>query len=81
MNMATPAPAAAGKDLVLVEGLKVHFPVTSGIVVQRRVGAVYAVDGLTFDIAGARRWASSASPAAASPLGPRHPAAREPTAG
>ena len=33
-----------------VEDLKVHFPVTQGILLQRQVGAVRAVDGLTFDI-------------------------------
>ena len=33
-----------------LEDLCVHFPITSGVVFQRKVGAVYAVDGLTFDI-------------------------------
>jgi oligopeptide transport system ATP-binding protein len=27
-----------------------HFPITQGIVVQRKVGAIKAVDGLTFDV-------------------------------
>jgi oligopeptide transport system ATP-binding protein len=27
-----------------------HFPITQGIIVQRRVGAIKAVDGVTFDI-------------------------------
>ena len=27
-----------------------HFPITSGVILQRKVGAVYAVDGLTFDV-------------------------------
>jgi oligopeptide transport system ATP-binding protein len=27
-----------------------HFPITQGIIIQRRIGAVRAVDGLTFDI-------------------------------
>jgi oligopeptide transport system ATP-binding protein len=36
--------------LVRVQDLRVHFPITSGIVFQRSVGAVYAVDGLTFDV-------------------------------
>ena len=39
-----------GDTLVRVEDLRVHFPITSGIVFQRKVGAVYAVDGLTFDV-------------------------------
>ncbi len=36
--------------LVRVEGLKKYFPITRGILTQRQVGAVQAVDGLTFDI-------------------------------
>ena len=44
------AAAGNGEALVSVEDLAVHFPITSGIVFQRRVGAVYAVDGLSFTI-------------------------------
>ena len=36
--------------LVSVRGLKKHFPISSGIVFQRQVGAVKAVDGISFDI-------------------------------
>ncbi len=36
--------------LVSVRGLKKHFPITSGIVFQRQVGAVKAVDDISFDI-------------------------------
>ena len=36
--------------LVQVENLKKHFPITRGIIIQRQVGAVQAVDGITFDI-------------------------------
>ncbi|HEX3129514.1 MAG TPA: ATP-binding cassette domain-containing protein, partial [Thermoanaerobaculia bacterium] len=36
--------------LVSVEGLKVHFPIRSGIVLNRRVGAVKAVDGVNLEI-------------------------------
>ena len=39
-----------GDTLVRCEDLRVHFPITSGVVFQRKVGAVRAVDGLTFDI-------------------------------
>jgi oligopeptide transport system ATP-binding protein len=39
-----------GDVLVSIADLKVHFPITSGVVLQRRIGAVRAVDGLTFDI-------------------------------
>ncbi|MFN2216963.1 MAG: ABC transporter ATP-binding protein [Anaerolineae bacterium] len=36
--------------LVKVRDLKMHFPITSGIIIQRKVGAIKAVDGITFDI-------------------------------
>jgi len=36
--------------LVRVENLVKHFPITQGIIVQRQVGAVKAVDGLSFSI-------------------------------
>jgi oligopeptide transport system ATP-binding protein len=36
--------------LVQIRDLKMHFPITQGIIFQRRIGAVKAVDGLTFDI-------------------------------
>lgn len=36
--------------LIRLEDLKVHFPVLQGIILQRQVGSVKAVDGLTFDI-------------------------------
>jgi oligopeptide transport system ATP-binding protein len=36
--------------LVQVKGLKKHFPVKRGIVIERQVGAVHAVDGLWFEI-------------------------------
>jgi peptide/nickel transport system ATP-binding protein len=38
--------AAVPVALVEVRGLKVHFPITSGIVIERPVGAVRAVDGV-----------------------------------
>ena len=36
--------------LVSVQGLKKYFPITRGIIIQREVGAVKAVDGVSFDI-------------------------------
>jgi oligopeptide transport system ATP-binding protein len=39
-----------GDYVVRIDGLKVHFPITSGIVIQHKVGAVRAVDGVSFDI-------------------------------
>jgi oligopeptide transport system ATP-binding protein len=41
----------APSDILLqVEGLKMHFPITRGLFIQRQVGAVRAVDGLDFYI-------------------------------
>lgn len=37
-------------DLVRVEDLKVYFPIRSGIVIERHIGDVKAVDGVTFQI-------------------------------
>jgi oligopeptide transport system ATP-binding protein len=36
--------------LVDVQGLKMHFPVTSGIIVQHTVGYIKAVDGVSFSV-------------------------------
>ena len=36
--------------LVQVENLRKYFPITRGILIQRQVGAVKAVDGITFSI-------------------------------
>ena len=37
------------KSMLSVKNLKVHFPIRRGLL-QRQVGAVRAVDGITFDI-------------------------------
>ena len=42
--------AAAGEPILRVEDLKVHFPVTKGIIIQRQVATVKAVDGVSFTI-------------------------------
>ncbi len=41
---------AENGTLVQVRNLKMHFPITQGIVIQRRVGSIKAVDGVSFDI-------------------------------
>jgi oligopeptide transport system ATP-binding protein len=38
--------------LVRVEHLKKHFPITRGIIFQRQIGAIKAVDDISFDIRG-----------------------------
>lgn len=49
--MTTPTATANGKPILQVDGLVKHFPVTQGIVIQRRVGEVKAVDGVSFELA------------------------------
>jgi oligopeptide/dipeptide ABC transporter ATP-binding protein len=39
-----------GSELLVVEDLKKHFPVTRGIVFQKQIGAVKAVDGVSFSV-------------------------------
>ena len=51
IEQTTPAPApTSGEILVEVRGVKMYFPVTSGILIQRKVADVKAVDDVSFDI-------------------------------
>jgi oligopeptide transport system ATP-binding protein len=50
MTLPASANGSGSAPLVRVENLKKHFPVTRGIVIQRTVGQVKAVDGVSFDI-------------------------------
>jgi oligopeptide/dipeptide ABC transporter ATP-binding protein len=46
-----PVARADGADpIVQVRGLVKHFPITRGILIQRKIGSVRAVDGLSFDV-------------------------------
>ena len=47
---ASQSPSAAGAPLLEVKDLVMHFPLTQGIFFQRKVGAVRAVDGVSFSI-------------------------------
>src|SRR5215207_9629135 len=40
----------SGDELLVVEDLKKHFPVTQGIVFQKQIAAVKAVDGVSFSV-------------------------------
>jgi oligopeptide/dipeptide ABC transporter ATP-binding protein len=42
--------ASTSAPLLSVRDLAVHFPITKGFLAQRRVGAVRAVDGVSFDL-------------------------------
>lgn len=39
-----------GEVILSVRNLKKHFPINSGFIIQRQVGAVRAVDGVSFDV-------------------------------
>ncbi len=41
---------AVGETLIQVKNLKMHFPVTEGLLFQRTIAHVKAVDGVSFDI-------------------------------
>jgi len=43
-------PGGGEEPLVQVRDLVKHFPITSGVFLQRKVGAVQAVDGVSFDV-------------------------------
>jgi len=46
--------AIGGPPLLEVRGLRMHFPVTEGIVVHCKIGEVKAVDGIDFRASPAR---------------------------
>jgi oligopeptide/dipeptide ABC transporter ATP-binding protein len=43
------APSAVG-PLLRTEDVKVHFPINEGLIIERRVGAVRAVDGVSLEV-------------------------------
>jgi len=45
-----PVASPATPPLLSTENLEVHFPITEGLVIERRVGAVHAVDGVSLDV-------------------------------
>ena len=47
--MAESSLAGAGPELLRVEDLRVHYPVTEGLVRRRQIGSVKAVDGVSFN--------------------------------
>mgnify|MGYP000580864072 CR=1 FL=1 len=47
---ASPSPSADGPILLEVQDLRVHFPIVRGFPVARTVGAVKAVDGISFNV-------------------------------
>ena len=47
---AAQVPQRQRQDLVRVTDMVKHFPITKGVVMQRQIGAVHAVDGVSFTI-------------------------------
>ena len=45
-----PSSPSQVQPLVQVSELKKHFPVTQGLIIEREVGSIKAVDGISFDI-------------------------------
>ena len=45
-----PAPAPGGEPLLRVTDLVKHFPITRGIIFQKQVGEVKAVDGISLSV-------------------------------
>ena len=43
-------PMVRGEELLVVEDVKKHFPITRGIIFQKQVGSVKAVDGVDFTV-------------------------------
>ena len=43
-------PAPSAEPLLRTDRLKVHFPITEGLMFQRQVGAVRAVDGVSLEV-------------------------------
>ncbi len=50
MEAATAMPEATGEELLIVDGVKKYFPITRGIIFQKEIASVKAVDGVSFSI-------------------------------
>lgn len=50
MTLPSPAPVEVNQPLIQVRDLKKHFPIQQGLIIEKQVGSVKAVDGISFDI-------------------------------
>jgi oligopeptide transport system ATP-binding protein len=50
MNPSPPDPGGRGEELLRVENLAIHFPIMRGILFQKKVGVIKAVDGVSFSL-------------------------------
>ncbi|MGZ4281129.1 MAG: ABC transporter ATP-binding protein [Gaiellaceae bacterium] len=44
------SPVVDPNDLLVIDGVRKHFPITRGIIFQKQVGSVKAVDGVSFSV-------------------------------
>src|ERR1041384_717263 len=50
MEAATAMPEATGDELLVVDNVRKYFPITRGIIFQKEIASVKAVDGVSFSI-------------------------------
>ena len=50
MTVPPPTPVEKDQPLIQVQQLKKHFPIRQGLIFEKQIGSVKAVDGITFDI-------------------------------
>jgi oligopeptide/dipeptide ABC transporter ATP-binding protein len=50
MPVPAPKPASSKEPIVKLSGIKMHFPITRGVLFQKQVGTVHAVDGVDMEI-------------------------------
>ncbi len=50
MTLPSPNPVEVNQPLIQVRQLKKYFPVRQGLIIEKEIGSVKAVDGITFDI-------------------------------
>lgn len=50
MTLPTPTPVEINQPLIQVRDLKKHFPIRQGLIIEKEIGSVKAVDGISFDI-------------------------------
>ena len=43
-----PTPSANGQPLLEAEHLKIYFPIRKGLIIDRKIGQVHAVDDVSF---------------------------------
>jgi oligopeptide transport system ATP-binding protein len=50
LTLPSPNPVEVNQPLIQVRQLKKHFPIRQGLIIEKEIGSVKAVDGITFDI-------------------------------